>query len=223
MKLYQFPGSPNCLKVHAVAHELGVPLELVTVNIFRCETRAPSFRALNPNGLVPVLVDGDFGLWESNAILTYLATTHRLPDLLPMEARERASVDRWLHWESARLGPAVTKVAFERFVRPMVGGAPPDAAATTAARREFAQCCCVLEGTLARAEYATGRLTVADFALASVLGAAATAQLDLSAFRRTTAWLQRMLARESFQRGLADARASMSQMYPSGGTDGGLS
>jgi glutathione S-transferase len=81
----------------------------------------------------------------------------------------------------------------------------------------------VLEGILAHAEYVAGHLTVADFAVASVLRAAAMVRLDIGAYPRTTAWLQGMLARESFQRGLADARASMAQMYPSGGTDGGLS
>ena len=96
VKLYQFPSSPRCLKVRAVAYELGVELELATVNIFRGESRSPAFEALNPNGLVPVLVDGDFVLWESNAILTYLASTHRIPSLLSTDARERADVDRVL-------------------------------------------------------------------------------------------------------------------------------
>src|SRR5262249_44646614 len=82
VKLYHFPSSPNCLKVRAVAYELGLELELATVNIFRGESRSPAFEALNPNGLVPVLIDGDFVLWESNAILTYLASTHRRPSLL---------------------------------------------------------------------------------------------------------------------------------------------
>ncbi len=117
MKLYQFPSSPNCIKVRAVAYELGVELELATVNIFKGEARAPQLEALNPNGLVPVLVDGDFVLWESNAILTYVAEMQ--PTFAPASARERADVARWLHWQSAHLGPAVPKVAFERFVKPM--------------------------------------------------------------------------------------------------------
>src|SRR5258708_24924861 len=117
LTLYQSPSSPNCIEVRAVAYELGVELELATVNIFKGEARAPELEALNPNGLVPVLVDGDFVLWESNAILTYVAEMQ--PTFAPASARERADVARWLHWQSAHLGPAVTKGAFQRLVKPM--------------------------------------------------------------------------------------------------------
>ena len=139
MKLYQFPSSPSCLKVRAVAYELGARLELVTVNIIRRHTDAPFFRALNPNGLVPVLVDDDFVLWESNAIMTYLATTHPTPSLLSTDARERADVDRWLYWQSAHLGPALSRIAFESFVKPMTGCGTTDASAVAIARRDFAR------------------------------------------------------------------------------------
>src|SRR5262245_30549339 len=112
MRLYDFPGSPHGLKVRTVAYELGIQLEVAEVNILRGESHSPDFEKLNPNGLVPVLVDGDFVLWESNAIIAYLASVHRSPVLLSADARERADVDRWLHWQSAHLSPAVSKVAF---------------------------------------------------------------------------------------------------------------
>jgi glutathione S-transferase len=78
----------------------------------------PSFARQTQNGLVPVLVDGDFVLWESNAIITYLATMH--PDAA-LAADGRADVDRWLHWQSAHMGPVLSRIAFERFVKPMTG------------------------------------------------------------------------------------------------------
>ncbi len=213
LKLYDFPSSPHCLKVRAVAHELGVRLDLTTVNIFKRETEAPVFRALNPNGLVPVLVDGDFVLWESNAIITYLAMTHPTPSLLSTDARERADVDRWLHWQSAHLGPALSRIAFERFVKPMTGQGETDAAAAASARRDFTRHCAALEASLVDTEYVARRLTVADFALACVLNTSAMIGLDLEAFPRVSAWLRRMLARESIKRALADAHASLSGMY----------
>ena len=73
MKLYQHPFSPNCQKVVALAHEVGTPLELALVEIFKGENRAPAMLAKNPNGKVPILEDGDFVLWESRAMLTYIA------------------------------------------------------------------------------------------------------------------------------------------------------
>lgn len=216
MKLYHFPSSLNCLKVRAVAYELGVRLELVTVNIVRRETNTPFFRALNPNALVPVLVDGDFVLWESNAIMTYLATTHRTPSLLSTDVRERADADRWLHWQSAHLGPALSRIAFEGFVKPLTGCGATDASAVAIARCDFARHCGVLEASLISRQYVATRLSVADFALACVLIASPMVGLDLRAYPKTGAWLERMLGRESLQRALAEAQTSISAMYEPG-------
>ena len=213
VKLYQFPSSPHCLMVRAVAYELGVKLELATVNIFRGDSCSPAFEALNPNGLVPVLVDGDFVLWESNAILTYLASTHRCPSLLSTDARERADVDRWLHWESAHLGPAISKVAFERVVKPMTKQAPIDLVGAEQATRDFKAYCRVLDASLRDKEYIANRLSVADFALACILNCAEMAGLQVKDFPRTQVWLRRIFARESVKQTLAESRAMIEAMY----------
>jgi len=183
------------------------------VNIFRGESRSPAFQALNPNGLVPVLVDGDFVLWESNAILTYLASTYPRPPLLSTDARERADVDRWLHWESAHLGPAISKVAFERFVKPITRQVPVDQCAAAGAAGDFKVHCRALEASLRDKEYVASRLSVADFALACIMNSAAMVGLSVENFPRTKAWLQHMLKRESLRRALADAQLSTSEMY----------
>ena len=221
MRLYHFPTSQNCLKVRAVAYEIGVELELTTVNIFVGASHTPAFEALNPNGMVPVLVDGDFVLWESNAILTYLASRHRSPALVSTDARWRADIDRWLHWESAHMGPAIAKVAFERFVKPMFGGTQANEVAVSAALRAFEEHCRVLETSLRDMEFVTSSLSVADFALASSLFSGAMVGLSVGAFSRTTAWLQRMLARDSLRRALAESQLSVSEIY-SNGTSAGV-
>ena len=71
MKLYGFPPSPNTWKVRAVAAQLGVPLEFQLVDLTK--PRTPDYLAINPSGRTPTLVDGDFTLSESNAIMQYLA------------------------------------------------------------------------------------------------------------------------------------------------------
>ena len=73
MKLYGFPLSPNTWKVRALAAYLGVPLELEFVDLTKGDQRTPAYLALNPTGRTPTLVDGDVTLWESNAILQYIA------------------------------------------------------------------------------------------------------------------------------------------------------
>ena len=100
MKLYAFASSPNCWKVLAVARELSLQIETIRIDLLNGEAKTPSFLAKNPNGRVPVLEHQGFLLWESNAILAYLATQQPIPSLLPSRPRERAEVDRWLYWES---------------------------------------------------------------------------------------------------------------------------
>ena len=215
MKLYEFPSSPHCLKVRAVAYELGVELELVAVDILRGASRSSAFAALNPNRLVPVLVDGDFVLWESNAILTYLASTHWSPALISADPRARADVDRWLHWQSAHLGPAIAKVTFECFLKPLAGQAPIDRAGAARAACDFEAYCRVLEASLRDKEYVATRLSVADFALACHLNSAAMVGLGVQTFPRTEAWLGRMLTRESVRRAFTDVGDEIASLVSS--------
>ena len=123
MKLYDFPFSPNCRKVRAVAYELGVALEFVRVELLSSrESHTPAFLAINPNGRVPVLDDDGFLLWESTAIQRYLAAGTAL---LPTARRAAADVDRWLAWQLAHLGPAMSKVGYERIVKQARRLGPP--------------------------------------------------------------------------------------------------
>ncbi len=213
MKLYDFPFSPNSRKVRAVAYELGIELELAPVDLLNGEQRAPSFLAKNPNGRVPVLEDGDFVLWESTAIVRYLATkAERSPgahSLVPAGAREQADMDRWLAWQLAHLAPATSKVAFERIVKKLTGQGEPDQAAIDIGTAEFGKLTAVLDASLANREYVAGRLSIADFALASHYSIASSCGLDVTKHPRVNAWLGRMLERSSMKRALSDAHASV--------------
>ncbi len=142
MKIYDSQFSPSCRKVRAVAFELDLKPQYVPVDLFGGGQREPAFLALNQNALVPVLVDGDLVLWESNAILGYLAHGTRL---LPTGRRERAEVDRWSSWQLAHIGPAVFKVAFERYLKPRIGKGAADEAVVAEGTHEFRRLVAVLE------------------------------------------------------------------------------
>ena len=203
MKLYDFPFSPNCRKVRAVAYELGIAFQHVPVDLVRGEQRTPAFLARNPNGRVPVLEDGDLVLWESTAIIRYLAAGTRL---VPTERRAAAEVDRWIAWQLAHLHPAMSKIAFERIVKRVTRQGPPDQAVIDAATADFMALSAILDGALAGVEYVAGPLSIADFALAAHYSLAEACGLDLSRFARIESWLSRLVARDSMKRALADAQ-----------------
>ena len=208
MKLYQHPFSPNCQKVVAVGHEVGVPLELATVEIFKGEARTPAMRAKNPNGKLPILEDGDFVLWESTAMLAYIAAKAGRADLAPTTPRERAEVDRWTSWQGAHFAPPIRKVSFERIVKKVMGLGAPDEAAVKGGISEFAAMASVLEESLGAKEYLCGPLTLADFDLAPYAALAESCGLDFEPYPKAKAWLGRMVARDSMKRTLAAARGA---------------
>jgi glutathione S-transferase len=209
MKMYAFASSPNCWKVFAVARELSIRIETVPIDLFNGEAKSPAFLAKNPNGGVPVLEDDGFVLWESNAILAYLASQQPIPSLLPMKPRERAEVDRWLYWECTNLSPAVWKVGVEKIVKPMTNRAP-DPALIAAGTADFASAARVLDDALTGKDYVAGKLSIADFAIGPFVSLATGAcELDITPYRKLSAWRDRMNARESVKQTMAEAQAAM--------------
>jgi glutathione S-transferase len=207
MKLYQFPPSPNCQKVVALAHEVGTPLETVFVDIFKGGTKTPEHLARNPNAKIPVLEDGDFVLWESNAMLGYIAAKANRTDLAPTGLHEKADVERWLAWHASHFGPAIAKVAFERVVKKFGGLGPPDDAIVNKGIEEFERFAKVLDTSLGNKEYvAAGRLTIADFALAPYAALSDACGLSFEPYPKARVWLGRMLARESMKKTIAAVR-----------------
>jgi glutathione S-transferase len=127
------------------------------------DTNEPAFLALNPNALVPVIVDDDFVLWESNSICRYLAASRNRPDLLPSEAAPRARVEQWMDWQSAELNPA-WRYAFMSLIRKSPAFA--DSAAVQASVRDWNGKMALLDDQLARSgAYVLGQ----DFTLADVV------------------------------------------------------
>ena len=111
MKLYGFSPSPNTWKVRALAAHLGIPLDYEFVDLTKGASRTPAYLAINPTGRTPALVDGDLKLWESEAIMQYLAS-QRPNSLWPNDARARADIMRWQSWQLAHWGKDVTLADF---------------------------------------------------------------------------------------------------------------
>ena len=145
MKLYYFE-TPNARKACAVARYLNAPVEFRRVDLTKGEHKAPAFLAINPNGKVPALEDGDVRLWESAAIMCYLADRAG-SSLWPKDARQ-IDVIRWLSWDSMHFSRHAGTLFFQRVIKPHFGLGEPDLAAIDEAMGFFRQFAGVLDSHL---------------------------------------------------------------------------
>jgi glutathione S-transferase len=117
LKLWGRANSVNVQKVLWCLRELDLPYERIDAGMAFGKNREPDYLAMNPNGRVPTLVDGDFVLWESNSIMRYLTLTYRPESsLYPQAPKRRAGVDRWLDWTLSTVQP-VDRPVFWALVR----------------------------------------------------------------------------------------------------------
>lgn len=194
MILYGFPGSPNTWKVRAFADHIDVPIEFRLTDLTKGEQKSPEFLALNPYGRTPVLVDGDFRLWESNAIMQYLGS--RKPnDLWPADDRLRADIMRWQSWQIAHWSKACEPLLFEKIVKAFFNLGAPDPARIAEAEAIFEREGAVLDTHLSKSPYlVAGRLTLADFAVASYLIHHERCRFPVANMPHVQSWMGAVLA-----------------------------
>lgn len=205
MRLYYHPLSSNSRRVVLTALHLGLPLELVVVDLLKREHKAADFLRLNPNGKVPLLDDDGFILWESHAIMAYLADKTAHQTLYPHERKARADVNRWLFWSAYHFTPAVGFISRERISKRMVGGSgPPDAVEIARGEAQLIDAARVLDAHLAGRKWiAQEGLTLADLAIAAPLMHTERAQLPVAEFANMQVWFARVQALEAWKKSAA--------------------
>jgi glutathione S-transferase len=157
-------SSVNVQKVVWCADELGLAYERVDAGGKFGLTKTPQFLAMNPNSLVPVIDEDGFVLYESNAIVRYLAARDSSASLWPADLRERADADRWMEWQSNTYTPAM-RDAFWQLIR--VPAAERNPAAIEASRKECERLSAILDAHLAQTRYLTAHgFTAADIVVA---------------------------------------------------------
>ena len=194
MRLYQFPGSLNVRRVLMTAIQLGIDLELVTVDLPKGAHKRPEFLRLNPAGRVPVLEDDGFVLTESCAIQIYLCERTPGQALYPHEVRARADVNRWLFWSAQHFMASIGLLNFEYVVKRFLGQTS-DADAVAHGEALVAENAKLLDQHLAGRTWVSGaQLTIADLALAAPLCAIEQAKLPLTSatYPNLFAWLARI-------------------------------
>lgn len=207
IEIYAFPPSPRAFKVMALANHLGLDWTLRPLDLTKGEQRAPDYAALNPNMRMPTLKDGDYVLWESGAILQYLAGKKPASGLLPSDEAGRLNVTRWQFWDMSHWDPACAIYLFENVVKAVIlKSGEPDQAQLQKGAELFNRAAKVLDGHLKRSKYVAGdRLTVVDFSLAAPLNYAAMARLPLEDYPEITRWYAAVRALPAWQKTLAQS------------------
>lgn len=201
MKFHVFPLSPRAFKVLWAANHLGIEYEPVLVDFGKNTQKTPEFVNLNPNMRMPVLEDGDFVLWESNAIIQYLALLNPAAGLLPEETRARLSVVKWQFWDSAHWDPACAVFAFENYVKKLFGRGEPSESELERGNQLIARLAPVLDGELQKHRYVAGEtLTVADFSLGGMFYIAEQAKFPLEPYRAVQRWAADLKSLPSWKR-----------------------
>lgn len=193
-------GSPRTSagRCFLVLEEIGLPYDVHTLDMMeKREHKSPEYLALNPNGKVPCLRDGEFVLWESTAINYYLAEKYKI-DLLGQTPEEKALVQQWTMWSQLELQPPLIDLLIQLMFVPE---ANRDQAIITKSREAIPTKLKILDQALADKTHLIGAaVTLADLNMASVVNTAANLKLELSAYPQLSAWFERMKARPAFQK-----------------------
>lgn len=200
MRLYYDPRTVNCRKVIAGFGLMGVQFETANVDYFAQGHKEPEYLAINPNGALPALVDGDLELWESNAILQYAADRTGAEAAYPKDLAVRADINRWLLWEASAWFGSCYVWLVENVVKPILGQ-EPDPAVIDAASPNFHLLAGILDSRLEGRQWLCGTAepTIADIAVAAPMHLHRHQKLPLGQHPNLSAWMDRMEALECWK------------------------
>jgi glutathione S-transferase len=214
IELYVFPPSPRAFKVMVAANHLGIDATLRFLDLRKGEQKEAGYARLNPNRRMPTLRDGDDVIWESEAILQYLALKNPAGGLFPADARARLAVTQWQFWNLAHWDPACAVFAFEYVAKRFLRGADaaPDMAAIAKGTEVFHRVASVLEGQLEGKRFLLGdTLTLADFSLGAAMILAEAAHLPLAPYGAIARWHATLAALPAWRQTLAQGQEMMAR------------
>jgi glutathione S-transferase len=192
MHLYYHPVSSNARRATMVAAHLGIRLDLIEINLASVSDRR-RLNEVNPNGKIPVLADGSFVLWESCAIMQYLADCTPGQTLYPQDPAARADVNRWLFWANQHFSPSIGVIVWENVWKKLVEGTDTDPVELARGTRDLAKYAAVLDAHLAKRSWICGDVvTLADYAIAAPMMYLERGRLPLDQYANIMAWFGRV-------------------------------
>jgi len=197
LKIYGSDLSAPANKVRFAANALGLKYEYIRVNLREGEHQKPEYLKIHPAGKIPAIDDGGFLLFESNAIIRYLAQK-AASSLYPKDLQQRALVEQWLDFGSMHVGMALSKVVYNRVFAPM-RGTLIDENSIKEGLGFLDRFLPVVDKQLAKSKFLTGNtLTLADINLLALLDPAEAANVDISKYKNLTKWRDDLRAQDFY-------------------------
>ena len=191
---FYYSTAPNPMKVALCLEEMELPYEPIPVDTRKGMQHKPEFLALNPNAKVPCIVDGEIVVFDSNAIVLYLA--EKTGKFLPKEPKARAHTVQWLMWQMGGLGPMLGQV--HHFVKYNAGKAPyAEERFSKEAKRLYG----VLDRQLALAPFVAGEYSIADMSIWPWISRFEWQGIDLNTYPNVKRWYVEIANRPAVQRG----------------------
>jgi glutathione S-transferase len=195
LKIWGRTNSINVQKVMWVVDELGIPHQRIDAGMQYGLVDEPWFRQLNPNGRIPTIDDDGFILWESNAIVRYLANKHH--GLIPSDAASFASADRWMEWSTTTMAPLMTPL-FWGHIRTKPENR--DSKALEPYRLQMEQVMQILNDNLATRTYVAGNdLSIGDIAVGCYAHRWYALPMEHRDHPNVAAWYARLSQRPAFK------------------------
>lgn len=192
MKLYNVAYSGNSYKVRLLLAQLGIPCEIIEIDILNGGSRTAEFLKINPNGRTPVIDDDGFVLAESNAILAYLA---RGTKFLPHDRKSFGLIFQWLFFEQYSHEPFIATSRFWLQHKPD----SPEKTALVASKRDGGWAALkIMEEHLAKRDFFVGDYSIGDIALFAYTHVAGEGGFPLDDFPKIRAWIERVKAQPGF-------------------------
>ena len=199
LKLWGRNNSVNVQKAIWCLEELKLPYERIDAGMQYGVVNEPPFRAMNPNGLVPVIEDGGAVIWESNAIVRYLAAKYGKGTMWAEDPAERAQSDKWMDWCATVYWPPMREV-FWGLIRTPPEKRNPELIETS--RKKAAEVLKILDSALSGSDYIAGKqLTIGDIPLGTISWRwFGIADLERVPLPNVEAWFERLSQREAFKK-----------------------
>jgi len=195
LKLYDHQLSGNSYKSRLLLNHLGIEYERINVDVFKGEQNDPKFAALNPNKKIPVLVDEDFVMWESNAILFYIGKKYSPNSYYPEDPRNHGLVAQWLLYGKTTIDP---NMAMARYLTRFVSREGREEQDLAKYRAHGMMTLKILDDHLRDNEFLVRDYSIADIGCYPYVHLAPEGEIDIEAYSSVMSWIERIEAQPGY-------------------------